>query len=70
MLGLLPRDAVREDAPFAVDERRRGFVAARFEAEDKRHIVAPIPARRGGGQAAVSEEIRAETAEHAEKKER
>src|SRR3546814_4005095 len=46
VLGFLPRDAVRADAPLAVDKRRRGFVAARFEAEDQSHDMA-LPYPRG-----------------------
>ena len=55
MLGLLPRDAVRQNAPIAVDKRRRGFVAARFKAEDESHNRAhPLPAPLSAGQAALA----------------
>jgi hypothetical protein len=40
VFGLLPRDAMRQNAPVAVDKRCRGFVAARFKAEDQGHIIA------------------------------
>ena len=40
VLGLLPRDPMRQNAPVAVDERCRGFVAARFKAEDQSHYLA------------------------------
>ena len=53
MLGLLPGDAMREDAAVRVHQGGRGFVAARFEAEDQGHIAAqPIPAPLSAGQAA------------------
>lgn len=40
VFGLLPRDAVRQNGPVAGDERGRGFVAARFKAEDQSHNIA------------------------------
>ena len=55
VLGLLPGDAVRQDAPIASDERRCGFVAARFKAKDERHNRAhPLPAPLSAGQAALA----------------
>ena len=34
---ILPYDRLREDLPFARDQRRRRVVAGGFEAEDQRH---------------------------------
>src|SRR3546814_78565 len=64
VLGFLPRDAVRADAPLAVDKRRRGFVAARFEAEDQSHDMAlPYPRGACGSKQGLRIGIRAKNTE-------
>ncbi len=60
MLGFLPRDALRQNAPLAVDERRRGFVAARFKAKDEGHVLAPLTRAPGHGASGRTLKIRAE----------
>jgi len=47
MRRLLASEAMREDAAVAVDDRCRGLVTTRFQAEDQRHLASlPPPMRR------------------------
>ena len=41
VFGILRRDALRHDAPFAVDQRDRGFIAGAFNSENQCHPAFP-----------------------------